>query len=41
MKTKQAVEKLASLAQETRLRIFRLLVQAGPPGMNAGAGKDA
>ena len=37
MKTRQAVEKLASLAQETRLSIFRLLVQAGPSGMNAGA----
>jgi len=32
-----AVDTLASLAQETRLRIFRLLVQAGPTGMNAGA----
>ena len=29
MKTPQAVGKLASLAQETRLSIFRLLVQAG------------
>lgn len=37
MKTRQAVEKLASLAQETRLSIFRLLVQAGPQGINAGA----
>ncbi len=37
MKTPQAVGKLASLAQESRLRIFRLLVQAGPNGMNAGA----
>ena len=37
MKTRQTVEKLASLAQETRLSIFRLLVQAGPSGMNAGA----
>ncbi len=33
----QAVDKLAALAQETRLRIFRLLVEAGPAGMNAGA----
>jgi ArsR family transcriptional regulator, arsenate/arsenite/antimonite-responsive transcriptional repressor len=33
----QAVDKLAALAQETRLRIFRLLVEAGPEGMNAGA----
>lgn len=37
MKTPQAVDKLTSLAQESRLRIFRLLVQAGPAGMNAGA----
>ncbi len=37
MKTPQAVGKLASLAQESRLRIFRLLVEAGPDGMNAGA----
>jgi DNA-binding transcriptional ArsR family regulator len=33
----QAVDKLAALAQETRLRIFRLLVEAGPEGLNAGA----
>jgi ArsR family transcriptional regulator len=33
----QAVDKLAALAQETRLRIFRLLVEAGQDGMNAGA----
>jgi DNA-binding transcriptional ArsR family regulator len=32
-----AVVKLAALAQESRLRIFRLLVEAGPHGMNAGA----
>lgn len=32
-----AVDKLAALAQESRLRIFRLLVEAGPAGMNAGA----
>ena len=37
MKPVQAVVKIASLAQETRLRIFRVLVQAGPAGMNAGA----
>lgn len=41
MKTPQAVGKLASLAQETRLSIFRLLVQAGPTGMNAGAIAEA
>ncbi len=41
MDTLQAVEKLAALAQETRLGIFRLLVEAGPEGMNAGAIADA
>lgn len=37
MEVAQAVDKLASLAQETRLQIFRLLVETGPAGMNAGA----
>jgi DNA-binding transcriptional ArsR family regulator len=37
MNTAQAADKLAALAQETRLSIFRLLVAAGPQGMNAGA----
>ena len=41
MKTIAAVDRLASLAQETRLGIFRLLVQAGPAGMNAGAIAEA
>ena len=41
MKPDQAVDKLAALAQVTRLRIFRLLVQAGPDGMNAGAIAEA
>lgn len=36
MKTNQAVELLAALAQETRLSIFRALVQAGPEGLAAG-----
>jgi DNA-binding transcriptional ArsR family regulator len=36
MKTKQAVEALASLAQDTRLQIFRLLVRAGHHGLPAG-----
>ncbi len=31
-----AVAALAALAQENRLEIFRLLVQAGPQGMAAG-----
>jgi len=41
MQTTQAVDKLAALAQETRLRIFRLLVEAGPDGLNASAIADA
>ena len=41
MKLKPAVQSLAALAQETRLAIFRLLVQAGPDGMNAGAIAEA
>ena len=36
METKQAVQALSALAQDTRLAIFRLLVQAGPQGMAAG-----
>ena len=31
-----AVDALAALAQETRLSVFRLLVQAGPAGLAAG-----
>lgn len=33
---KQAVKSLAALAQESRLKAFRLLVQAGEQGMPAG-----
>ena len=36
MESKSATKALAALAQETRLGIFRLLVQAGPTGMAAG-----
>jgi len=36
METKQAVRALSALAQDTRLAVFRLLVQAGPAGMAAG-----
>jgi DNA-binding transcriptional ArsR family regulator len=36
MEAKQAVLALSALAQDTRLGIFRLLVQAGPQGMAAG-----
>lgn len=35
MDTKQVLAALAALAQDTRLAIFRLLVQIGPPGMAA------
>jgi DNA-binding transcriptional ArsR family regulator len=37
MKIGLAVEALAALAQESRLSIFRLLVQAGKEGVAAGA----
>lgn len=37
MKITTAVTSLVALAQETRLRVFRLLVEAGPEGMSAGA----
>ena len=37
MKTGSAVEALGALAQEHRLALFRLLVQAGDEGMAAGA----
>src|SRR5918996_3335426 len=36
MKITDAVEALAALAQEKRLSIFRLLVEAGPEGVAAG-----
>src|SRR6187399_2137731 len=36
MKNADAVAALAALAQENRLDVFRLLVQAGPDGMAAG-----
>lgn len=36
MKSKNAVNSLAALAQETRLEIFRLLVRKGTIGMAAG-----
>jgi DNA-binding transcriptional ArsR family regulator len=37
MKTKEAVSALAAIAQESRLKAFRLLVRAGPDGLPAGA----
>jgi len=36
MESKQVVTALSALAQETRLAIFRLLVQAGPTGLSVG-----
>lgn len=36
MKTSEIVAALAALAQESRLAIFRALVQAGPTGLSAG-----
>lgn len=36
MKTTTAVKALSALAQETRLSLFRLLVQAGEGGLSAG-----
>ena len=37
MEIKTAVTALGALAQETRLAIFRLLVEAGPEGVAAGS----
>jgi DNA-binding transcriptional ArsR family regulator len=36
MKEADAAAKLAALGHEARLRVFRLLVRAGPEGMNIG-----
>ncbi len=36
MEKTNAIAALAALAQETRLDVFRLLVQAGPAGLPAG-----
>lgn len=36
METKSAVKLLSSIAQEARLDVFRLLVQAGSDGLAAG-----
>ncbi|TJZ68392.1 helix-turn-helix transcriptional regulator [Chitiniphilus eburneus] len=41
MENKAAVTRLAALAQDTRLAIFRLLVTAGPEGMAVGRIGDA
>jgi ArsR family transcriptional regulator, arsenate/arsenite/antimonite-responsive transcriptional repressor len=37
MESSQALDALAALAQASRLAIYRLLVQAGPEGLAAGA----
>lgn len=37
MESNAAVTRLAALAQETRLGLFRRLVQAGPEGLTPGA----
>ena len=36
MESNDAVKRLAALAQESRLEVFRLLVKAGPEGVAAG-----
>ena len=36
MEMNEAVEALSALAQETRLKVYRLLVEAGPEGLSAG-----
>jgi DNA-binding transcriptional ArsR family regulator len=41
MEKSHAVAALAALAQDNRLDVYRLLVQAGPEGMPAGAVADA
>jgi DNA-binding transcriptional ArsR family regulator len=41
MKTTSAVDALGALAQEHRLALFRLLVQAGDKGLAAGAIAEA
>ena len=41
MENSQAVASLSALAQEHRLAVFRLLVQAGPEGMPAGQVAEA
>lgn len=35
MESKDVIEALSALAQESRLQVYRLLVQAGPEGMTA------
>ena len=37
METSRVVEALSALAQDTRLAVYRLLVECGPQGLAAGA----
>lgn len=37
MESKNVIDALSALAHETRLKVFRLLVEAGPEGLAAGA----
>jgi ArsR family transcriptional regulator, arsenate/arsenite/antimonite-responsive transcriptional repressor len=41
MKRREALAALAALAQENRLDVFRLLVEAGPEGLPAGTVAEA
>src|SRR3569832_1647474 len=41
MKDSNALAALAAISQETRLAVFRLLVQAGPEGLPAGQVAEA
>jgi DNA-binding transcriptional ArsR family regulator len=41
MDTKSAIRALGALAQDTRLAIFRMLVERGPDGLAAGAIAEA
>jgi hypothetical protein len=41
MGERQALFGFAALAQDTQLRVVRLLVRAGPDGMTAGGVADA
>ncbi len=36
MESRQIISALSALAQDSRLAIFRLLVQSGPPGLSVG-----
>ena len=36
MESKQVIKALAALAQDSRLAIFRLLIQSGPQGLSVG-----